>query len=137
MSNINREADKRDFLSTFKKVILMPVSAIPSPFSAKSASTAETKPAETSPYANSNSLSVQETPNASRPGTPVIPGQAAPGPPPTTELAAKAAIMNSRLEGIRSLFSLEVALNLVHSAKSSLERAALFASAGGQTGEEA
>ncbi|KAG0138407.1 exocyst complex component Sec10-domain-containing protein [Tuber indicum] len=137
MSNINREADKRDFLSTFKKVILMPVSVIPSPFSAKSTPAAETKPAETSSYANSNTLSVQETLNASRPGTPMTLGQAAPGPPPTTELAAKAAIMNSRLEGIRSLFSLEVALNLVHSAKSSLERAALFASAGGQTGEEA
>ncbi|PWW75161.1 hypothetical protein C7212DRAFT_358465 [Tuber magnatum] len=133
MSNINREADKRDFLSTFKKVILMPVSVIPSPFSAKP----ETKPAEPSPYANSNTLSVPETSNASRPGAPMTPGQATPGPPPTTELAAKAAIMNSRLEGIRSLFSLEVALNLVHSAKSSLERAALFTSAGGQTGEEA
>ncbi|CAZ85022.1 unnamed protein product [Tuber melanosporum] len=137
MSNINREADKRDFLSTFKKVILMPVSVIPSPFSAKSTPAAETKPAETSSYANSDTLSVQETLNASRPGTPMTLGQATPGPPPTTELAAKAAIMNSRLEGIRSLFSLEVALNLVHSAKSSLERAALFATAGGQTGEEA
>ena len=120
------------FFSIFKKVILLPVSAIPSPFSAKSTSTNnETKPAETSSDASSNSLSVQETPNASRPGTPVTPGQAAPGPPPTTELDAKAAIMNSRLEGIRSLFNPEVALNLVHSAKSSLERAALFASAGG------
>ncbi|RPA93990.1 hypothetical protein L873DRAFT_1846881 [Choiromyces venosus 120613-1] len=138
MSNINREADKRDFLSTFKKVILMPVSVIPSPFAAKpAAAAAETKSTESSPYANSNTLSVQEIPDTSRPGTPMTPGQATPGPPPTTELAAKAAIMNSRLEGIRSLFSLEVALNLVHSAKSSLERAALFTGAGGQTGEEA
>ncbi|CUS14548.1 unnamed protein product [Tuber aestivum] len=137
MSNINREADKRDFLSTFKKVILMPVSVIPSPFSAKPASATETKPAESSPYANSNTPGGLETPNASRPAAPMTAGQATPGPLPTTELAAKAAIMNSRLEGIRSLFSLEVALNLVHSAKSSLERAALFTSAGGQTGEEA
>ena len=56
---------------------------------------------------------------------------------PTTELAAKAAIMNSRLEGIRSLFSIEVALKLVHLAKGSLERAAQFAMVEGQTGEEA
>jgi recyclin-1 len=56
---------------------------------------------------------------------------------PTTELAAKAAIMNSRLEGIRSLFSIEVALNLIHTAKLSLERAARFVRLGGQSGEEA
>ncbi len=74
----------------------------------------------------------------SRSGTP-IPGDRAPSPrleAPTTELAAKAAIMNSRLEGIRSLFSIEVALNLTHMAKSSLERAARFVSLGGQSGEE-
>lgn len=136
MSNINREADKRDFLSTFKKVILMPVSVIPSAFAARPAAP-EPKPSEASPYANSNTLTVQENPEISRPGTPMISGRISPASPPTTELAAKAAIMNSRLEGIRSLFSLEVALNLVHFAKSSLERAALFARAGGQTGEEA
>jgi recyclin-1 len=41
------------------------------------------------------------------------------------------------LEGIRSLFSIEVALNLIHTAKSSLERMALFVRLGGQSGEEA
>jgi recyclin-1 len=45
--------------------------------------------------------------------------------------------MASRLEGIRSLFSIEVALDLTHSAKASIERAALFVRLGGQTGEEA
>ncbi|KAI4102300.1 MAG: hypothetical protein L6R37_004492 [Teloschistes peruensis] len=45
--------------------------------------------------------------------------------------------MNSRLEGISSLFSIEVALKILQLAKSSLERAALFARIGGQTGEEA
>lgn len=126
MSNINREADKRDFLSTFKKVILMPVSVIPSPFARNSVvipSKTEVAAADPSPYVNPTTI------EASSAGTV--------GPPPTTELAAKAAIMNSRLEGIRSLFSLEVALSLVHYAKESLERAALFARSGGQTGEEA
>jgi recyclin-1 len=55
---------------------------------------------------------------------------------PSTELAAKAAIMNSRLEGIRSLFSIEVALNLIHAGKASLERVARFVQLGGQSGEE-
>jgi recyclin-1 len=45
--------------------------------------------------------------------------------------------MTSRLEGIKSLFSIEVALNLVHAAKSSLGRAAVFISLGGQAGGEA
>ncbi len=30
MSNINRSADKKDFLSSFKKVIMMPVTVLPS-----------------------------------------------------------------------------------------------------------
>lgn len=115
----------------------MPVSVIPSPFATRN-SVIETKPAELSSQASSNRLSVQDASNPeSMPSTPGIDGRISPGPPPTTELAAKAAIMNSRLEGIRSLFSLEVALSLVHNAKESLERAALFAKSGGQTGEEA
>lgn len=115
----------------------MPVSVIPSPFAMRS-SVIEAKPAEPNPYTNSNRLSVPDTSNLeSLPSTPGLDGRISPGPPPTTELAAKAAIMNSRLEGIRSLFSLEVALSLVHNAKESLERAALFAKSGGQTGEEA
>lgn len=35
--------------------------------------------------------------------------------------------MNSKLEGIRSLFSIEVALNLIHIGKASIERLAVFA----------
>lgn len=38
------------------------------------------------------------------------------------------------MEGIRSLFSIEIALDLVHSAKSSLERAAQFVRLGGEFG---
>ncbi|KAI9674465.1 MAG: F-box protein: endocytic membrane traffic, recycling ReCYcling 1 [Caeruleum heppii] len=124
MSNINRQADKRDFLSSFKKVVMMPVNALPtiplgSPF------------AGSKPAAAPNSLgngNVSETARAISPSQPEA---------PTTELAAKAAIMNSRLEGIRSLFSIEVALNLVHYAKASLERAAMMVLLGGSMGEKA
>jgi recyclin-1 len=128
MSNINRQADKRDFLTSFKKVIMMPVSIIP--FTSSSSS----KPEKPTPTVNGNSLA--PTPRSSTP----VPGERSGSPvpeAPTTELAAKAAIMNSRLEGIKTLFSIEVALNLVHTAKASLERAALFVQLGGQSGEEA
>lgn len=129
MSNVNREADKRDFLSSFKKVILMPVSIIPSPFAAGA------KPATTTATGGDkgNRASVLSVDTlASTQSQEKLPADR-----PTTELAAKAALMNSRLEGIRSLFSLEIALNLVHIAKASLERAATFSRVPGQTGEEA
>lgn len=141
MSGINREVDKRDFLSTFKKVILMPVQAIPlAPFGIKTgtSTTTNTKSLE-APTAN---LSIHSE-TASRSSTPALPSDISrastpvPVTVPTTELAAKAAIMNSRLEGIRSLFSIEVALELVHLAKASLERVGQFTAIEGQTGGEA
>ena len=146
MTNANRQADKRDFLTSFKKVVMMPVNVLPtfpitSRFGGKS-TTAKT-------LANGDTLDTPQnirTPNSTRPGTPNPPS--APtllitrtttpiSEPPNTELAAKAAIMKSRLEGIRTLFSLEVALNLVHMAKGSIERTAVFAKAGGKFGEDA
>ena len=129
MANVNRKAVKQDFLASFKKVVMMPVNVLPT------IGGSTTKPAPSPSMAN-GSATLEPT---SRSGTPV-PGDRAPSPrveAPTTELAAKAAIMNSRLEGIRSLFSIEVALNLTHMAKSSLERAARFVRLGGQSGEEA
>jgi recyclin-1 len=141
MSNVNRVQDKRDFLTSFKKVVMMPVNILPS-FSSK--------PTATKPLVNGESLetghhSTLSQSDTSRPSTPVplnmnrsmqqiqTPDRSSTPIPngtateaPTTELAAKAAIMNSKLEGIRSLFSIEVALNTVHSAKSSLERCAQF-----------
>ncbi|KAH0559396.1 hypothetical protein GP486_004090 [Trichoglossum hirsutum] len=146
MSNINRQADKRDFLSSFKKVVMLPVNALPnipisSPFSTN-------KPTALAPP-NTNGTSL-EIPSGSsqiptRPATPTLdaisslPGtrSPSPAPAPTTELAAKAAIMNTKLKGIRSLFSIEVALDLIHTAKSSIERVALFVGLDDQTGEEA
>jgi len=138
MGNFNRQADKKDFLSSFKKVVMMPVSVLPtiplgSPF-------ATSKP--TSSFEN-GSASISPIP--SRPHTPGasmgLDGRRSPLPHsdkvPADELAAKAALMATRLEGIKSLFSIEVALNLVHAAKTSLGRAAAFIVLGGQVGEEA
>ncbi|KAJ8612038.1 hypothetical protein MRB53_037681 [Persea americana] len=121
MSNVNRQAVKQDFLTSFKKVLMMPVSVLPSmqaPTIIKADATGSASTDVIVVGAQDLSLS-----NGTREA-------------PTTELAAKTAIMNSKLEGIGSLFSIEVALNLVHAAKASLERAALFAQLEGQSGEE-
>ncbi|KAI9882841.1 MAG: peroxisome biogenesis factor 10 [Watsoniomyces obsoletus] len=145
MSNVNRQVAKKDFLSSFKKVVMMPVNILPAfPLSSsqitssgKSANDATgnltLRPtlATTRLRSGSNPSSSAGTSRAGSPG-PGYTGEQA----PTTELAAKAAIMNSRLEGIRSLFSIEVALNLVHLAKASLERVAVFVNLGGNYGEE-
>ena len=135
MSNVNRQADKRDFLRSFKKVVMMPVNVLPtfpmsSPFGGKSATAKALVNGEA--LVAPDATSFQTPTRASSPGavdgtTLSMNRPATPLPePPTTELAAKTAIMNSRLEGIRSLFSIEIALNLVHLAKSSIERAAVF-----------
>ena len=139
MSNVNRQADKRDFLTSFKKAVMMPVNAVSAPFGGGKQATAKA-------LVNGGSLKTKE-PSRSRSGSTSPARAPSPGvmngsnlsvnrptsplpEPPTTELAAKAAILNSRLEGIRSLFSIEVALNLVHMAKSSIERAAVLVKLG-------
>jgi recyclin-1 len=137
MSNINRTADKTDFLTSFRKVVMMPVNALPSfgsPF-------ATTTSSSTKHSSTANGATTSDTLQASQPETPRagLDGRKSPLPEnaPTDELAAKAALMAHKLEGIKSLFSIEVALNLVHTAKTSLERAAVFMKLGGQVGEEA
>ncbi|KAJ6123428.1 hypothetical protein N7512_005893 [Penicillium capsulatum] len=128
MSNVNRQADKRDFLTSFKKVIMMPVNILPS-FSSKPSD--ETK---SDSEANGDPFAPPKSPNRfSTISSPAPPMEEA----PTTELAAQAAIMKSKMEGIRSLFSIEIALSLVHSAKQSLERAAQFVRLGGEFGAAA
>jgi len=147
MANVNRQADKRDFLTSFKRVVMMPVNVLPtfpisSPFGFS-------KPATAKALVNGDMLgpshaALSEAPTRPSTSGPVsglirTPSRSSTPLPeaPTTELAAKAAIMNSRLEGIRSLFSIEVALNLVHAAKLSLERAARFVKLGCSIGERA
>jgi recyclin-1 len=128
MSNVSRQAAKRDFLTSFKKVVMMPVNVLPT-FGGTSAS----KPITTVPGVAASTMESNSGSSTPIPGERPLSVVEA----PTSELAAKAAIMNSRLEGIRSLFSIEVALNLSHMAKGSLERAARFVRLGGQSGEEA
>ncbi|KAL8997178.1 MAG: hypothetical protein Q9169_003505 [Polycauliona sp. 2 TL-2023] len=146
MSNVNRQADKRDFLTSFKKVVMMPVNVLPtfplsSPFGGKSATAKALVNGEnlqTTSQASSQMSTRSATPSMMNGTTLSANRMATPLPePPTTELSAKAAIMSSRLEGIRSLFSIEVALNLVHTAKTGIERAAVFYRAQSQFGEDA
>ncbi|KAI2641843.1 exocyst complex component Sec10-like protein [Hypomontagnella submonticulosa] len=137
MGNANRQADKNDFLTSFKKVVMMPVTVLPNAISFGAS-----KPASAT---NSSTLrpSAAGTPASSRPQTPGLGGTSertgSPLPPeaPSDELKAKAALMANRLEGIRSLFSIEIALDLVHAAKESLGRAAKFVDLGDQAGGEA
>ena len=130
MSNINRQAAKRDFMSSFRKVVMMPVNVVSAPF------------APAKPIINKNLTAADpgirrsRSPTLTGPDTPQRPGTPQ-AEPPSTELAAKAAIMNSRLEGIKSLFSIEVALNLTHLAKASIERAAVISRIGGKQGQDA
>ncbi|KAL2815625.1 exocyst complex component Sec10-like protein [Aspergillus cavernicola] len=126
MSNVNRQADKRDFLTSFKKVIMAPVNILPGFSGAKSN--------EQKSDQDSLGHDAALTPKTNRFSTISSPSTPPVAEAPTNELAAKAAIMKSKMEGIRSLFSIEVALGLVHTAKSSLERAAQFVGIGGDTG---
>ncbi|OLL26673.1 F-box protein pof6 [Neolecta irregularis DAH-3] len=80
--NANHDVVKRNFLASFKKAILTPVSI----------------------------LAPVNLPSAS----------------PPTELAAQTEILNARLEGIKSLFSLEIALNIVNAGREALDRANHF-----------
>ncbi|KAK5654829.1 hypothetical protein OQA88_6865 [Cercophora sp. LCS_1] len=139
----NRQADKKDFLTSFKKVVMMPVSVLPTSLGLPTIGSPFTSAKGPSTSANGNTLQAG-SPQPSRPHSPSQPpvpiersGSPMPGKAPTDELAAKAALMTSRLEGIRSLFSIEVALSLVHSAKASLGRMAVFIQLGGQAGGEA
>lgn len=144
----NRQADKKDFLTSFKKVVMMPVSVLPSlplgsPFASSKPATTPTT--ATTAAAKGGELQAPESSELSRSASPSLTapviadrtGSPLPDKAPTDELAAKAALMTSRLEGIKSLFSIEVALSLVHDAKSSLGRAAVFIQLGGQAGGEA
>ncbi|KAI9701405.1 MAG: F-box protein: endocytic membrane traffic, recycling ReCYcling 1 [Bogoriella megaspora] len=123
MSNVTRQAAKSDFLKSFRKMVMMPVNALPSMSSKPAARSSVYTGGYTGGTLEPHSRTGSPMPSPGTPGT----RPPSPSTLPTTELAAKAAIMNSKLEGIRSLFSIEVALNLVHNTKSSIERLAVFA----------
>ncbi|KAK9248411.1 exocyst complex component Sec10-like protein [Lipomyces tetrasporus] len=115
-------AEKFDFLTSFKKVLFLPVVAIGSPV--MQASSSSSRASSSMRDDASERLSAQTSATGK-------------DPLPSTELAANAAVLNSRLASIRNLFSLEVALDLIQAARESIERTALFAMLEGQTGEEA
>lgn len=127
MSNVNRQADKKDFLTSFKKVLMMPVTILPLPALGGKSSN---DPRSSSP----SPATITNNKTAARFST-VSPAPITLPEAPSDELAAKAAIMNTKLEGIRSLFSIEVALGLIHAARASLERVAQFVKLGGEWGE--
>ncbi|BFZ57892.1 F-box protein: endocytic membrane traffic, recycling ReCYcling 1 [Savitreella phatthalungensis] len=109
LSGINREAAKKNFLQSFAKVMLMPVNAVGSVIAGSSA----------------GSDTITEAPIQVE------------GTLPTTELAARTAIADSGLARIKRLLSLEVALQMVHHARESIERARQFVPLPAPHGEEA
>jgi recyclin-1 len=132
-SNVSRQAAKQDFLSSFKSMLMLPVNAVSSlggttkktPISAFTGTDTGSSRSST-PLPNLASPPREPTPTDGR-STPGLSGEA-----PTTELAAKAAMMNFRLQGIKTLFSMQVALDLVQAAKASLERIVPFSRFGDQ-----
>lgn len=145
MSNVQRQAVKRDFLTSFKKVLMMPINVLPSMTANSTATVTPATAAAVPPVvAEAPAPSLQPPPRVASPASAFIEGHGrsrsiSPRPveAPTNELAAKAAIMNSKLEGIASLFSIEVALTLVHAGRGSIGRAAPFVKLGGKYGGEA
>ena len=135
--NVIRENDKSNFLASFKKVILLPVSVLPTlPF-----------PGTHSHFRSSTQIGKVSTPNqSSTPARPSTPSgwEDTPTPPnslpnnaqPATELAAQTEILNSRLERIKTLFSIEVALKLIHMGKETLERMKSFRRFRGEVAEK-
>lgn len=133
LSNVTKEKDKRDFLTSFKDVLMMPINVIGVGGGSSSKDTSRNATPSRTGTPNPDELSATGTAPSS---------SDAPPPPqlainlPTTELDAKAAIMNDRLQGINSLFNLELALNIVKAGKASLERIKRFHSAGGQLAKD-
>ncbi|KAK9481380.1 exocyst complex component Sec10-like protein [Lipomyces japonicus] len=124
-SSKDSTGDERfDFLTSFKKVILLPVVAIGNPGLHITSSSSKASSSVRDDISEKQSITTIGNYNQKD----VL---------PASELAASAAILNSRLDSIRTLFSLEVALNLIQAARESIERTALFSLFEGQTGDEA
>ncbi|CAN6639658.1 recyclin-1 [Trichomonascus vanleenenianus] len=129
-SNVSREQDKSDFLTSFKKVLMMPVmpfqsaAATPNPAASASASTVSL------PVATEHQSAPQLSPQLTMPSTPK-------SVPPTTELDAMVAVMNNKLESINTLFSLELALTIIKGGRDSIDRMAKFTVMYGKNGQDA
>lgn len=134
MANFNRVSDKKDFITSFKKVFKMPTRILPSvsKFGTKNPLNRENLYIPTSP----SSISSQ-SPGSPHTNFPVLSPISPIEMTPNEELIARTAFIASQLEGIRSLVSIEVALKFTHAAKESIERTALFVCLSGQSGEKA
>lgn len=167
LSNVSKDKDKKDILASFKKVLMMPVSVIPfggnSHSPAVSASESTTSiPGQLKPPTNESTTSlsgqIANAKDVSRSSTPsmLVRNVSAssntggksennfmqrssfmPTTLPTTEFDARMALMTSKLEGINTLFSLELALSIIKKGRDAIERAGKFASVGGDLGQEA
>lgn len=167
LSNVSKAKDKRDILSSFKKVLLMPVSVIP--FGGNSNSTSQSAGASTTsiPIDTSKTNSTSSPPSTPatptqtelpRPGTPAsgnltlsgnlskhdlhakrltLTAPTLPVSLPTTEFDARMAVMTNKLEGINTLFSLELVISIIRRGRDSIERSGKFVSAGGDVGRSA
>lgn len=130
MGNVTKVQDKNDILASFKKALLIPVSILPpAQFSIIASAVSEipsvglpnifrrTAPATIEPSKSAefeNAFFSKKTRNLTL---------------PTSELDAHFALMENKLLGIKTLFSLELALNIIQKAREAIERASKFVSA--------
>ncbi|KAK9452688.1 exocyst complex component Sec10-like protein [Dipodascopsis uninucleata] len=128
--------DRFDFLNAFKKVLFLPVVAISNstPGSKFSITAGGSMSSRASSSFRDEISDKQLQQQSQQQHTSWIWSKE---PQPTYELAASAAVLNSRLASIGMLFSLELALNLIKFARESIERISVFAQFGNSTGEEA
>lgn len=156
-SNVSTKVqDKKDFLTSFKKVLFMPVSVMGTSrdsvrekhqLSSSSSSLPSTSsnlksqsPGQFDSIASSSTTSlnsISSNPTASRSVSRAgINGRSGTPPPstvpPNTQLEAMIAVMNNKLEGIKTLFSLELAISLIAEAKNSTERMQYFVTGSGE-----
>ncbi|ANB11867.1 Rcy1p [Sugiyamaella lignohabitans] len=145
-SNVTKEKDKTDFLTSFKKVLLMPVSVISSSSgngnnnnnnnassTYKSENISTTSLPGTVPPSFSSKLTSAPPSRQSMTSSPVPFRTTQTTPiPPSSELDAMVAVMNSKLESIKTLFSLELAVNIIREGKESIERMGRFVNMGGE-----
>ncbi|EPX73591.1 F-box protein Pof6 [Schizosaccharomyces octosporus yFS286] len=122
--NVGQNTAKNNFLETFKNVMLLPVSLF-------------SFPSENNEQANiQRAVQISNEPDAYDGLDNLDPSRFVPSNVyvsqdqlsqlPTTELAAQAAVLDSKLEGISNMFSLELALKIVHLCKISLARSKIF-----------
>ena len=153
MGNITKAEDKNNLMASFRKVLMMPTSVLPfgMPILSQSISTptfsrdrlsdVESKasfsaglPFQIFKY---NSPTPAPTPDTTPAQKPInfedtfFSNKTSHLTIPATELDAKMALMNNKLEGIKTLFSLELTLNIIRKGREAIERVSKFVIGGG------